>query len=139
MMGPILEVLRKVFPGIENTHLYKILEFSVLILLIYGVYAGASGDLSTAKHDRDEQITGIVAQVGFTNKEVGEIKEQLKTMVADDRDTHKPQEEQLKELAVDVATLQEKAYALQEKNEALTNWNKILSERLRTLETKRTH
>ena len=136
-MNPILDLLRKVFPGIENSHLYKVLEYAVLIALIYGVYAGASGDLTTAKQHRDEQVTGIIAQVGFTNKEVQEIKEQLKLMVVNDRETQQPQEAQLKELAVEVAALQEKSYNLKEKNEALTNWNKALSERVLQLESKR--
>jgi len=136
-MNPILELLRKVFPGIENSHLYKVLEYSVLIALIYGVYAGASGDLTSAKHNRDEQVTGIIAQVGFTNTQVQEIKEKLILMEANDKEAHGPQEAQLKALAVDVATLQEKCYSLKEKNEALTNWNKALSERVRLLEAKR--
>jgi len=136
-MNPILELLRKVFPGIENSHLYKVLEYSVLIALIYGVYAGASGDLTSAKHNRDEQVTGIIAQVGFTNKEVNEIKDQLKLMVEEQKETHGPQDRQLKELAVEVAALQERVYALKEKNESLTNWNKALSERLRGIETRK--
>lgn len=138
-MNPILEILRKVFPGIENSHLYKVLEYSILIALIYGVYAGASGDLTSAKHNRDEQVTGIIAQVGFTNTQVEEIKAKLILMEANAKDVHGPQEAQLKELAVDVASLQEKVYALKEKNEALTNWNKSLSERVRLHETKRGH
>ena len=136
-MNPILELLRKVFPGIENSHLYKVLEYSVLIALIYGVYAGASGDLTSAKHNRDAQVAGVIAQVGFTNTQVQEIKEKLILMEANDKEAHGPQEAQLKELAVEVATLQEKCYNLKEKNEALTNWNKALSERVYQLEAKR--
>jgi cell division protein FtsB len=138
-MNPILDLLKKIHPGIQNNHLFKLLEYAALILMIYGVYVGASGDLSTAKHNRDEQITGIMAQVGFNHTQVEEIKDKLKLMEANDKEAHGPQDAQLKELAVDVATLQERVYALKEKNEALTNWNKALSERVRLQEARRGH
>ena len=136
-MNALLDLLKKIHPGIQHNHLFKLLEYVVLILMLYGVYMGSAGDLSTAKHDRDEQVTGIIAQVGFSNTQIEEIKAKLLLMEANDKEAHGPQDAQLKELSVEVATLQEKVYNLKEETARLVDWNKSLGVRMRDLENKR--
>lgn len=138
-MNALLDLLKKIHPGIQHNHLFKLLEYVVLILMLYGMYVGTVGDLSKVTHDGHEEMAGVMAHATFAERQIEEIKAKLLLMEANDKEAHGPQEAQLKELAVNVASLQEKVYALKEKNEALTNWNKSLSERVRLHETKRGH
>jgi len=79
-MNAILELLKKINPGIASNKLFKILEYAVLALLLYGLYADATGSLSTAKEGRDQQLLGIEAQIGFTNKTIYELKDQVEDL-----------------------------------------------------------
>lgn len=79
-MNAILEILKKINPGIASNKLFKVLEYAVLALLLYGLYADATGSLSTAKAGRDQQLLGIEAQIGFTNKTVYELKDDTKDL-----------------------------------------------------------
>ena len=81
-MNAILELLKKINPGIANNKLFKIIEYVVLALLLYGLYADATGSLNTAKEGRDQQLLGIEAQIGFTNSTVYEMKDEIEQVRA---------------------------------------------------------
>lgn len=76
-MNAILALLAKLNPGIQKNKLYKIAEYLVLAGLLYSLYADATGSLSTAKANRDEQIKGILVQSGVNHTLIYEMKEDI--------------------------------------------------------------
>lgn len=79
-MNAILEILKKINPGIANNKLFKILEYAILALLLYGLYADATGSLSTAKAGRDQQIKGYAVQIGQNHTELYNMKEEIQQL-----------------------------------------------------------
>lgn len=68
-MSAILELLKRLNPGLEKTTLYRLLEYVVLAVLLVGLWNDASESLSHAKAARDEQIKGYAVQIGVLHAE----------------------------------------------------------------------
>ena len=90
-------------------HLYKFVEYLVIGLMIYGVYADASASLSTAKSNRDEQIKGYAVQMGYQRTE-------------------------LEKLVLQQGLDHDEIAHLRAENESLRAWIKASSERINRLE-----
>lgn len=93
----------------KKSLLKKLAEYLVIGLMIYGVYADASANLTTAKTGGDEQLKGYAVQMGYTRTAV----EQVRLQEALDS-------EQIKDLT--------------KENEQLREWLKALSARVNRLE-----
>lgn len=79
-MNVILELLKKLNPGFEKTTLYKIIEYVVLAVLLVGLYEDATGNLTTAKKARDEQMKGYAVQLGVQRHELDDLKEDIERL-----------------------------------------------------------
>lgn len=105
-----LDALKKVLPDtVKQSPLYKIGEYMVIGLMIYGVYADATSSLATAKEHRDQQIKGYDVQIGYTRT-------QLELMIT--------------QQALDTQEIKD----LKLENERLRAWLKSSSERINRLE-----
>jgi hypothetical protein len=79
-MNAILELLKKLNPGFEKSTLYKILEYVVLAVLLIGLYEDATGNLTTAKKSRDEQMKGYAVQLGVQRSELNDLKQDIEQL-----------------------------------------------------------
>lgn len=104
-----LNILKTISPGTNKPLLTKLLEYLVIGLMIYGVYADASASLSTAKAARDEQIKGYSVQIGYQRTELEKL---------------------VLQQGLDSAQIKD----LTEENERLRNWLKSYGERINRLE-----
>lgn len=82
-MNTILELLKKINPGIANNKLFRIVEYVVLALLLYGLYVDFTGNLTNsnnlieAKTSRDEQLKGYAVQLGIDRHEIYDLKDEV--------------------------------------------------------------
>lgn len=81
-MNAILGLLQKLNPTLGKNVLFKVLEYAVLLIALYGLYADATGNLSNAKANRDEQMKGYAVQVGVNHTEVYILKHQVEDLEA---------------------------------------------------------
>jgi len=102
--------LKEVLPeSLKTSPLYKISEYLVIGVMIFGVYSDASSSLAAAKEGRNQQLKGYDVQMGYTRTKV----EELITQQALDT-------QEIKDLKVE--------------NERLRAWMKASSERINRLE-----
>lgn len=104
-----LTVLKTLSPGTNKPLFAKLLEYLVIGLMIYGVYADASASLSTAKAGRDEQMKGYSVQIGYQRTEIEKL---------------------VLQQGLDSAQIKD----LTEENGRLRNWLKSYGERINRLE-----
>lgn len=76
-MNAVLELLKKLNPGLEKSTIYKILEYAVLATLLLGMYQDATGSLTNAKAARDEQMKGYAVQLGVHRSEIEGLKDDV--------------------------------------------------------------
>ncbi len=79
-MNAILSLLEKLNPNLAKSTAYKVIEYLVLAMLLYGLWQDASGSLSTAKAARDEQIKGYAVQIGVLHAENEAQKEDIESL-----------------------------------------------------------
>jgi len=101
-MNAVLALLQKLDPSLGNpslgkSALFRVLEYIVLIIMLYGLYADATGNLLAAKSNRDEQIKGYAVQMGLNHTEVYHLKDSLADL-----------EEKNKELTARINRLEDK-------------------------------
>lgn len=74
-MDALIKLLKELNPKMFKGKLGKLVEYTVLLALLYGVYLSSDDHLNTAKANRDEQIKGIMVQVGVSRSEIDSLKE----------------------------------------------------------------
>ncbi len=79
-MNALLSLLARMNPGIEKSKLYKICEYLVLAGLLYSMYSDASNSLLQHKVNRDEQMKGVLVQIGQNHTELYDMKDQIKQL-----------------------------------------------------------
>ncbi len=79
-MNAVLTLLEKLNPNFAKSTVYKVIEYLVLGLLLFGMWEDATGSLSTAKASRDEQIKGYAVQIGVLHAENAAQKDDIESL-----------------------------------------------------------
>jgi nanoRNase/pAp phosphatase (c-di-AMP/oligoRNAs hydrolase) len=85
-MEALLKMLEKLNPEIAKSALFKIAEYGILLVLMYGIYSDATGNLSSAKASRDEQLKGYAVQLGVNHTELYALKDRIHDLEQDRED-----------------------------------------------------
>ena len=83
------EVSKRYCPEITSSVLYKVLEISIILSLVYTAFSSVSDSLRKAKSDRDEQIKGYAVQIGYNRSEVEKVETELRDEIKRMREWNK--------------------------------------------------
>ena len=81
-MDALLKLLAKLNPKSSKSFAYKVMEWLVMLTMLYGVYASGSASLTAAKSNRDEQLRGYAVQMGINHAEIYALKEDAEQLRA---------------------------------------------------------
>lgn len=76
-MSAIEAVKAVVEAGTTKSAAMKVLEWILIVLLIYGAYAESVGKLSTAKQDRDKEMSQLANRTGDLRERVFRLETEI--------------------------------------------------------------
>lgn len=73
----LVELMAKVDPGFAKSTLYKVIEYGILAIMLYGLYADISGNLQDRTNGQDQAQQGYAVQIGVTRHQVQDLEQEV--------------------------------------------------------------